>query len=129
MNCLHVLQQLCRLLVLTERSEDKDEVLDCVWVTLILRLDVREELLTIRVLAQLHQAKRLDRHEERLLLILQQTRVAKLERLVEVLLRQQVLQLCGHEDVLTAVLPLLLHLFRNCRLNHDALSAGFSISN
>ena len=71
MNVVHAFQKLRRFLILTEGSVNEHQVLDGVWVALVLRLDICKQLLTIVVLAELHQAKCLDRNKERLLLILQ----------------------------------------------------------
>ena len=72
MLALRIFEQLCRFLVLTKRRVNEDQVLDCVWVSLILRLNLSKELLAFGVLAQLHETKSLDCNEKCLLLILEQ---------------------------------------------------------
>ena len=70
MELLYLLEQLGGLFVLAERRVDEHQVLDCVGVALVLRLDLCQQVQAIWVLAQLHERVGLDGHEKRLLRIL-----------------------------------------------------------
>ena len=67
---LHRLQQLGGLAVLAESREDEDQVLDRERVSLVHRLELGHEFLTLAVLSEFHQAVGLDGVEKRLLVIL-----------------------------------------------------------
>ncbi len=64
-------QKFCCFFVLAKCCVDKHQVLDSVWISLVLRFDVHHEVLTLAMLAQLHQTVGFDRVVERILLLLQ----------------------------------------------------------